>query len=157
MDVSLNSTLHEKPIWVVVADASKAIVYTRDTRRGPLKERDVFENSMAREKTTEFLSDSGGRSFDSHGHGRHTLTREKSGPKQQSTKAFAKEVSQHIVDAITGGTCRDFALVSAPRFLGYLREALSAAPNVVPYVTIDKDMVGTDKETIERLLQESLD
>ncbi len=155
--MSLNSTLHEKPIWVVVADASKAIVYTRDTRRGPLEERDVFENSVVREKTSQFLSDNGGRSFDSHGSGRHTLTSEKADPKQQYAKAFAKKVSQHIVDAISGGTCRDFALVSAPRFLGYLREALHAAPNAVPYVTIDKDMVAQDKETIERLLQRALD
>lgn len=155
--MSLNTTLHENPIWVVVADASKAIVYTRDTRRSPLEDHAVFDNNEVRQKTAQFLSDDGGRSFDSHGAGRHTMTREKSDPKRQSAKAFARKISQHIVDAKNGGNCRDFALVSAPRFLGYLRDSLLAAPNAVPYMTIDKDMVGKDKEMIERLLQESSD
>ena len=57
---------------VVVADESKAVVYRRATRSGPLQEIFTFNNEAARLKTGELLADKGGRSFDSHGHGRHT-------------------------------------------------------------------------------------
>ena len=67
---------------VVVADESKAVVYRRGTLSGPLQEVTTFENETARLKTGEILADKGGRSFDSHGHGRHTMANEKADPKK---------------------------------------------------------------------------
>ena len=64
----------EKLYWVVVADESKAIVYGRDSLSGPLRELFSLHNDVARKKMDELISDSGGRSFDSHGKGRHTMT-----------------------------------------------------------------------------------
>ena len=45
--------------WVVVADESNAIVYSRDSKSGPMREMYSLANDAARMKTSELISDSG--------------------------------------------------------------------------------------------------
>ena len=141
-----------KKYWIVVADEASATIYGRDTRRAPLHELFSLQNESARKKTDELISDHGGRSFDSHGHGRHTMVKEKSAPKRHAATVFAKHIADRIGKATHNGTCRGFALVAAPRFLGVLRDAVSTATNVEPFATIDKEVVGKDTSVIEKLL-----
>jgi protein required for attachment to host cells len=141
------------PYWaVVVADESSAIVYARDSLSGPLRELFSLYNDTARKKTDQLISDSGGRSFDSYGKGRHTMGHEKTDPKKTAAIAFAKQIAERIAKGMYDGGCRGFALVAAPRFLGILREALSILTTVEPYATVDKEVVGKDTEVIEKLL-----
>ena len=142
----------DKRFWVVVADESIAVVYTRDSRSGPLHEFFSLDNETARKKMDELISDSGGRSYDSHGKGRHTMAGEKTDPKTHAAMAFAKQIAERIGKAMHDGSCRGFALVVAPRFLGILRDALSIATAAEPYATVDKLMVGQDTAAIEKLL-----
>jgi len=142
----------DKVYWVVVADESNAIVYARDTLRGPLRELFSLDNETARKKTDQLISDSGGRSFDSFGKGRHTMTKEKAGPKQIAATVFAKQIAGRIAKVMHEGGCRGFALVAAPRFLGVLRDAISIATTAEPYATVDKEVVGQDTAVIEKLL-----
>ena len=142
----------EKVFWVVVADESNAIVYARDTRSGPLRKVFSLDNEAARMKTEQLISDSGGRSFDSKGKGRHTMTSEKADPKKHATSMFAKQIAERIGKVMHDGSCRGFALVAAPRFLGVLRDAVSVATSAEPYATVDKEVVGQDTTVIERLL-----
>ena len=81
---------------VVVADESRADLYRRERLRGPMQLARTFENEAARQKTDDLLADRGGRAFDSHGHGRHTMSAEKSGPKQHLAEAFAREIAEFI-------------------------------------------------------------
>ena len=143
---------NEKFFWVVVADESTAIVYARVTRSGPLREVFSLTNEAARMKTEQLISDSGGRSFDSKGKGRHTLTSDNADPKKRAASIFAKQIAERIGKVMHDGSCRGFALIAAPRFLGVLREAVSAATSAEPYATVDKEMVGQDTAVIEKLL-----
>jgi len=138
--------------WVIVADESQAVVYTRDSRSGPLSQAFSLANEVARMKTSEIISDSGGRSFDSKGKGRHTMTNERDDAKTHAAQLFAKEIATHIAKVVHDRSCRGFALVAAPRFLGVLRSAVAGATNEQPYATVDKDVVGKDAGTIEKLL-----
>ncbi len=142
----------EKFYWVVVADESKAIVYAHDSRSGPLYEVLSLDNKAARMKTEQLISDRGGRSFDSKGMGRHTLTKEKADPKKHAASIFAKQIAERIGKVMHDGSCRGFALVAAPRFLGVLRDAVSVATTAEPYATVDKEVVGQDTAVIEKLL-----
>jgi len=142
----------DKCFWVVVADESKAIVYASDSRTGPLRALFSIDNEAARKKTDELISDSGGRSFDSHGKGRHTLANEKTGPKKHAAMIFAKQIAERIEKVMHDGSCRGFALVAAPRFLGVLRDVISKAINAEPYAAVDKEVVGQSTEVIEKLL-----
>jgi len=142
----------EKVFWVVVADESNAIVYARDTRSGPLREVFSLANEAARMKTEQLISDSGGRSYDSKGKGRHTMTSDKTDPKKHAAAVFAKQIAGHIGRVMYEGSCRGFALIAAPRFLGVLRDAVSVATPAEPYATVDKEVVGQDTTVIEKLL-----
>jgi protein required for attachment to host cells len=142
----------EKFFWVIVADESRAIVYERATKSGPLREVFSLANEVARMKTEQLISDSGGRSYDSKGKGRHTMAREKVDPKKQAALVFAKQIAGRIGSVMHDGSCRGFALIAAPRFLGLLREAVSGATVVEPYATVDKQVVGQDTAVIEKLL-----
>lgn len=146
------TSLSKKKYWVIVADESQATIYTRETIRGSLREISTLKNESARKKIGDLISDRGGRSFDSKGSGRHTMTREKTDPKKQAAIMFARRIVDRIAKAKHDGTCRDFALIAAPRFLGLLRDALETAGNIAPYLTIDKDIVGRDIAVIEQLL-----
>lgn len=142
----------EKHYLVVVADESSAILYTSKRRYGPLQELRRFSNEAARTKIADLISDRGGRSFDSHGQGRHTLTSEKAGPRQHRVTVFAKSVAEVVARDLQSGRCRGFALIAAPRFLGELRRQVGNRVKTPPYATVDKDVVGSDAAIIEKLL-----
>jgi protein required for attachment to host cells len=143
----------EKHYLVVVADEAGAVLYTRDTLYGPLEKRRTFANDAARMKTGDLISDRGGRSFDSHGQGRHTMASEKAGPRQHSATVFAKRVAGHVAEDMQSGRCRGFALIAAPRFLGELRREIGLLVKSEPYAAVDKAVVGSDASVIEKLLE----
>ena len=143
---------NQKLFWAIVADEARAIVYGHETKSGPLRKVLTLDNEIARMKASELISDRGGRSFDSGGEGRHAMGEEKSDPRRQAAARFAKTIASRISKAKHSGTCRDFALVAAPRFLGELRSALNTMSKVDPYLEIDKDMVAADPVAIRRLL-----
>lgn len=142
----------EKVYWIVVADESRADIFTRDTKSGPLVELLSLENELSRKKTGEIISDRGGRSYDSFGAGRHTMAAEKTDPKKQAATVFAKEIAEHIGKVTHDGSCRGYVLIAAPRFLGLLRDAVSRRCKFEPFKTIDKDVVGQDKTVLQNLV-----
>lgn len=154
--MNVTKSLEGMSYWIVVADESRAVVYSQETRRSPLQELFSVENDTARQKTATLISDRGGRSFDHQGHARHTMTNEKVDPKKHLAIAFAKDLAERIATAKNNGNCRDFALIAPPRFLGVLRNALAVAGNAVPYLTIDKEAVGRDIAFIENLATSEL-
>ncbi len=137
---------------MVVADESNAIIYSHDSKSGPLSEAFSLANEVARMKTGELISDSGGRSFDSKGKGRHTMANERVDAKKHAAQLFARDIAGRIAKVMHDGSCRGFALVAAPRFLGELRDAISVATNEQPYASVDKDVVGKDAATIAKLV-----
>jgi protein required for attachment to host cells len=143
----------DKRYLVVVADEYRAVIYARDTLTGPLRKLRTFTNETARMKTGELLSDRGGRSFDSHGQGRHTMAGDKDAPQQQVARAFAKDIAEKIAAECHKGTCRGYAVIAAPRFLGLLRQEFATAVNVEPYASVAKDVVAQDESVIEHLLE----
>ena len=144
--------ISKKTTWIIVADESAAIVYERKSKRGALTQLFEMTNEAGRKRTGEFLADRGGRSYDSHGPGRHTLAKEKVDPKLHAAQAFARKIAKRIVNAVREGKCQEIALIATPRFLGVLRDALSRSGKIDPALSIDKEMVGKDAAAIQKLL-----
>lgn len=149
-------SLKDRPYWIVVADDASAIVYGRETMRSPLWKITSLRNDTARRKTAELISDRGGRAFDSHGPGRHTMGNE-AGPKEHASEAFARDIADRIRKAMHSGNCRGYALIAAPRFLGRLADAVERNVNEAPFLTIDKSVVAHDREFIEQLIADHLE
>ena len=145
-----------KHYLVVVADEGTAELYKSEGQHGTLSALHTLTNKAARMKTGELISDRGGRSFDSHGQGRHTMESEKDAPKQHIAKSFAKTIAEWIGTEIHKGTFAGFALIAAPKFLGLLRQELTTETKVEPWTTIDKDVVGQGGAVIAQLLESAL-
>ena len=142
----------DKHYLVVVADEASAVFYTRRKVYSPLHKWRTLSNDEARMKAEELIADRGGRAFDSHGQGRHTMTSEKAGPKEHLATVFARQIAEIVSADMHSGYCRGFALVAAPRFLGELRSEISTRVKAEPYATVDKAVVGSEEAVLEKLL-----
>ncbi len=150
----MTSDMHgaNKTYWVIVADEAQAKIYTREKRRSPLTEKLSLDNAAGRKKRGELLADRGGRSFDSFGAGRHTMGVEKTDPKKHAAMVFAKQIAERVGKVTHDGSCRGYALIAPPRFLGLLRDAVSRTCKFEPFKTIDKDVVGRDTAVLQQLV-----
>ena len=145
-----------QPYWFVVADESRAIIYRARAKFASLGQYRALENDIARKKIDRLIADRGGRSFDSHGEGRHTLQKEKTGPKNQASSGFAKEIVRQLANAVQRQECRHFALIAAPKFLGRLRDEIQLSGIDDPFLTIDKNVVARPAEEIKALIAKYL-
>jgi protein required for attachment to host cells len=142
-----------KPVeWIVVANEARALIYRRLGKHGPLEKVLAFHNDAAHGREASLQSDREGRSFDSHGQGRHAMTREKSGPKRHAAEEFAREIAARLEKGVHDGHCAGFALIAAPRFLGMLRKELDGPGLPEPFLSVDKDVVEGGEEAIRKLL-----
>lgn len=148
-----STAIKKKHYLVIVADEYQAIFYEREGLQGPLRQLRTLTNKQARMKTGDLLSDRGGRSFDSHGQGRHTMGMEKDSPKQHAARVFAKDIAEWVGAEMHKDAFDGFALIAAPRFLGMLRQELATATTAEPYATIDKEVAGQKEPVIAKLLE----
>lgn len=109
--------------WVVVADQSKARIFTVEDPRGPLLQVDELEHPEARKREQELTSDRPGRSFDSGGQGRHAMGASVE-PKKEEAIRFAKQVADYLQAAHHEGRFNRLVLVAGPPLLGLLRDKL---------------------------------
>ena len=148
------SPLGSESYWVVVADEYQAIFYARAKKYSPMQKVGDMKDETAREKTGDLIADKGGRAFDSHGQGRHTMANEKADPKAHAAVVFAKGIVQKIAAARQQGKFDRLVVIAAPKFLGLLRPALSTA-GINADLTIDKQLTGKDAEFIRKQLDDA--
>lgn len=142
--------------WFVVADESTAVVYQAAAKFSALERLCSLENDASREKMSELIADRGGRSFDSHGEGRHTLQKEKTDPKVHAAIGFAKRVAKQIRDGRRDGSCSEFALIASPKFLGILREEVKVSKAGEPFLSIAKNVTAKSADEIRSLIHSTL-
>ena len=140
--------------WVMVADKSKARIFTVADPRGALLDEVVLEHPQAREREQALTSDRPGRSFDSKGQGRHAMGTSVE-PDQQETIRFAKQIADHVQAAHNEGRCDRLLLVAGPPLLGLLRESLKTLTGL-RVSEIEKNLGQYDAREIRKHLPERL-
>ena len=140
--------------WIVVADRSKARIFTVSESRGALQEVETLEHPEGREHARDVNADRQGRAFDSSGQGRHAMGASVE-PMEQDAIRFSKEVSNHLKAACQNGRCERLMLVAGPAFLGLLRKQLNTPPGV-PVAEIEKNLGHFDAREIRSHLPERL-
>jgi len=143
--------LGRKCLGVLVANESTGILYLREHRRAPLVEYTTLDNETARERPRELASDKPGRSFDSHGHGRHAMA-DQQDAKEQAALRFASKLVQILESGRARGDIGEYILIAAPRFLGLLRKTIARTALGEPTLTLSKDIAGQPTAAAERLL-----
>ena len=140
--------------WVVVADQSKARIFTVADPHGALLHVGELEHPEAREREQALTSDRPGRSFDSSGQGRHAMGSKVEPGKQESIR-FAKQVADHLQTAHNEGRCDRLLLVVGPPLLGLLRENLKALSGM-KITEIEKNLGQYDALEIRKHLPKRL-
>ena len=141
-------------LWVVVADQSKARIFTVDDPRGALLDVGELEHPQARDREQTLTSDRPGRSFDSKGRGRHAMGATVEPGKQESLR-FAKQVADYVQAAHNEGRCNRLLLVAGPPLLGLLREHLKKISGM-KISEIEKNLGQYDAQEIRKHLPERL-
>jgi Protein required for attachment to host cells len=144
-----------KPVWILVANSSRAIIYTAEKSRSKLEERAVLEQPAARMHERELTSDLPGRAFDRAAPGRHAMTQQVE-PKQEEALRFAKRLGNVLDEACQRGEVRKLYVLASPAFLGLLRRHYSPAVSAVLAREIDKDLTQATADEVRKSLPEYL-
>lgn len=110
-------------MWIVVADASRARIFSAQGRSGELREFADHLHPASRLHGRDLETDAPGRSFDSKGQGRHSMGTD-GGVRKQQAEAFSKELCGVIEEGYIAKRFEKLYLVAAPGFLGLLRSHL---------------------------------
>ena len=138
-------------IWVLVAESSRAILYSAENRKAPLEEIGAFVHPESRLHEGDLVSDQSGSDGGSVGQGRHVLDN-KTNPRDTEKTEFAKTLVHRLEAARNETAFNRLVLIAPPSFLGLLRDNLS--DEVMELVTeqIDKNLVQQSASVIREHL-----
>ena len=125
--------------WILIAHRAGALIFENDGPGTGLKRVELIAHPEGRLDNKALGSDKPGRSFDSHGPGRHALGKEH-GPAETVALEFAHALAARLDAGRTKHACGKLVLVAEPRFLGMLRAALSPQTAALVSATIEKDL-----------------
>lgn len=139
--------------WVVVAESSRARIFSITGPRAALNEIEGLTQPEARLKEHDLVSDAPGRSFDSGGTGRHEMVRPVD-QKHHEAEEFARYIAEHLREEHNRHTFEKLIFIAPPAFLGLLRKATH--PSCVPLIaaTVNKNLVQHELADIRGHLPE---
>jgi protein required for attachment to host cells len=141
-----------KKKWVVVAESSRARIFSVESRTSPLKEVDDMVNVASRAHAQELVSDVQGRTFDSNGQGGRHAMEPRIEPKKLEVSHFAHDVSERLENARRVGDYNDLVLISSPGFLGMLKQSLGNVTQKHISKTINKNLIHKSESEIRDYL-----
>ncbi|MER2530552.1 MAG: host attachment protein [Candidatus Competibacter sp.] len=137
--------------WVLIADGSRARLFSVEKALAPLREIQSLINPEGRAKTRDLVSDRQGRSPGNGPNMDYDVA-----PKQQLAIQFAREISEQLRRGRVGGLFRKLYIAAAPAFLGLLRRHLDAKTAGLVVETVSKDLTRLASKQIRRHLPERL-
>jgi len=144
-----------KPTWILVADSSRARIFTAATPSAPLEELEDLTHPESREHEQDLVTDLPGKHRNDTGIGAHGFQDEVE-PKEQETINFAKYLARHLDDNRKKNRFQRLILVAAPSFLGLLRNELPDTTRKTVIYTLDKNLTQHTPEDIRAHLPEYL-
>jgi len=142
--------------WLIVADNSRARIFSMESRSGPINEIESIVHTEARLHEQNMTSDLPGRgNSNGGGAGQHAYQDEIS-PKEQENINFAKEIANELDAARKENKFKQFVLVAAPGFLGNLRHQLNAQTQKLACFELAKNLSHLSAVEIRKHLPERL-
>jgi len=111
-----------KLTWILVADSTRARIFTADTPSSPLEEIEDFSHNEGRLHDREITSDLPGK-IKSAGAGGHTFE-QPTDPKKHEIDNFAHYIAKFLEKAHNANRFEQLIIVAGPSFLGLLRNNL---------------------------------
>ena len=113
-------------ILVIVADASRARIFSAVDKAAPLTETKDLVNTATRLRDQDLIADGHGSGVDSGGHGKHTMGHENDAHKHQASE-FSRQLADEIERERGAGALRRIYIIAPPVFLGLIRSDLTKA------------------------------
>lgn len=139
------------PAWVLIADSSRARLFSVDKALAPLQEIGRFSHPESRVRAQDLTTDRAAR--------RGTFGAVPAAsvePKRQQAVTFAKELSEHLKQGRISGQYSKLYIAAAPAFLGLLRDKLDSSTANLLAGSWDKDLTQMENADIRRHLPERL-
>ncbi len=127
-------------ICVLVANSSKARIFSAQDGRSALQEDMDFSHSDSRLKEQDLVADGVGSASDAGGYGKHSMGHEKAAHYHQA-EIFAHRLCSELDKIRQCSKLHRIYLVAAPKFLGLLRGSLSSQCTALLAAEINKDLV----------------
>jgi protein required for attachment to host cells len=143
-----------KLTWILIADSTRARIFTADTPSSPLEEIEDFSHNEGRLHDREMTSDLPGK-IKSAGAGGHTFE-QPTDPKKHEADTFAQRVVHYLEDAHNANRFEQLLIVAAPAFLGLLRSHLPEQIKKQVRFELDKDITMQSIAEIRQHLPEYL-
>jgi len=144
-----------KHMMIVVADSSRARIFTVDTAHSPLNEIETFVHPEGRMHEQDMVSDLPGKDAGKGGAGDHAF-QEKIEPKEHEMIAFAKRIADYLESARKANQLKKLVIIAAPEFLGELRKHLSTETSEKIIYELDKNIAHHTEEDIRKHLSQFL-
>lgn len=140
--------------WVLLANASRARLFERDSENGAMRELAALVDPAGRAKGAELANDRGGRV--AKGSAR-TQFEPRTPPRENEHRHFAHEVAQQLEESALGGRMPPaWLLFASSPFLGMLRAELGHAAAAKLVLHADRDLTAYEGRELERRVAELL-
>ncbi len=137
--------------YIVVADAARARIFTRDALK--LVEQDSLVHAASRLHEGDLVTDRGADVHEST-----SVTSRASGGENTARTheelIFAKEVAERLYRARVDNSMEKLILVAPPRFLGQLRDKLDGPTTKLVIHSLSKDLSKASLEEIQEAVSD---
>ncbi len=147
-----NFLLPNAPTCIVACSAADARLWRSTSRYGDWDLISTMSDPAARESEAAFASDRPGRSFNSIGAGRHSMSTSESG-QQHERQVFARRVADYLNRSVATGQFAHIVLIGAPKFLGCLRAGLSDSARRAVVMEAAKNLSDFDTDAIRKYFE----
>ena len=144
-----------KYMMIVVADSTRARIFTVDSARSPLEEIETMAHPEGRIHEQNLVSDMPGKESGKGGGGDHAFD-EKIEPKREKMVEFAKRIADYLDATRKANNLKNLAIIAAPAFLGELRTHLSKETTEKIVLEVNKNLAHHSEEDIRHHLSEFL-
>lgn len=125
--------------WVLVADASRARIFSVPENNKPWVLEKEFEHPDSRAKATDLTTDVPGRVKQSFGSGSRPAMEDPTDPKEVAAQAFARILAEAVEQGLHQNKFERLTLVAPPHFLGLLRGSVPEQVSKRVHQSFNKD------------------
>lgn len=141
-------------IWILVADRSRARLFSSDAQDGVLTELETRFNPDGRAQNRELVSDRASRMPEMAGRPRGAL--EAGSAEDHAAEQFARALRDLLEQGRTHNAYERLAIVAPPEFLGFLHGALGEQVTRLVAAEIDKNLTERRAEEIRDRLPDDV-
>lgn len=150
--------MDNKQEWIMLANASRARLYSRSSKNGQLSELEDFIHPQSRQAGRAIGDTAPGhveKDLGGMGHGRTSLE-PRVDPRQKAQRQFAHELAEHIDAALRQQRFKSWVLIASNPFLGTLKAELSEAATRALRSTVASDFTQLKDPDLTQRVREAL-